>query len=482
MKKVVFLLGLILGGFLNRGYSQTLADTFQNFIPKSAAPDETTKRQISAQLAYLGEIHPDLIYHYFEFLNVQLAQPGSSPAQMAYRRFNTIKHHYEWRRQIWAKKQIEYLHKQNSPHEVIELAKRHLEKLYAAFTPYEAGTHSNFSAKTDSLNYLAIQYYQRNQRIDYVPERDYLSQRRVIEAKFRVSFSKTLANLSAIPQLSHHELIRKFQRYWHLYERPTGANWDSTFASTFLLAVEKHYYSLRDIPNDLVKPPRLSMVGGFYQNQTHRFRGRIPIVELNHLDLPFNKPTDFSQNLLSLQFRLPLRHYLTAFSYLKIQLAFLDGGTQQRFMFNNTLFTYRIVKDTTTEVTTTYTESATFTKGEVNIKLQKSYVGKLSVPFIVVNKHVALEVGVLFGKNTIAHRIQHNYHYRLVETKRFPNNTSTTTVLKDGESGNRVQNQTLTQWFASPSLSGVLQLPYRLTLEISLFEKYKTLMAGFTLF
>ncbi len=479
MKKYFILLGLILGVFANRVFPQSLADTFQNFIPQPAQNNDTIKRQISAQLAHLGEVHPDLIYHYFRFLNVILSQPHTPEAQIAHRRFSAIKHHYELRRQAWANKQIEYLYKQNSPYEVIELVKRHLEKLYLDFAPQQAEVYSDSLIKTNSLNYLAVRYYQRNRQIDYMPETNYFSQRRSIEIKFRTSFSKTLANLSAVPQLSHHELIRKFLRYWHLYEGQTGA--DSTFAGTFLVDVEKHYYSLRDIPNDLLKSPRLSITGGHFKNQFYRFRSRIPIIELNR-ELPLSKPTTFSQNLFSVQARLHLRNYLTAFSYLNVQLVSLQSREKLHFSFNNYIARYWSIKDTTTKITTFYDETTKFTKGKINIHLQKSYAARLSVPFIVINKHVLLEAGVLLGKNNISYQIQHNYRYRLVETKRLPNNTSITTVLKDGESGERVQNKTLMQWFASPSLSGVVQLPYRLTLEVSFFENYVTAMAGFTLF
>lgn len=481
MKKVVFLFGMVLGGFLHRGYSQTLADTFQNFIPPAAASDETTKRQISAQLAYLGELHPDLIYHYFYSLTVLFTQPGSAQAETAYRRFNALKHHFELRRETWAKKQRANLNKQDSPYEVIALVTRHLEKLYTDSTAQKTSIHSDFSVNADSLNYLVVQYYQRNQRLEYISAKDYLGQRQALEAKFRASFTKTLSNLSVIPKLEHHALSRKFLRYWFLYEDQPGEISDFTFASKFLLTLEEHYYSLRDIPNDLVKPPRFAIAGGLYQNKTYHFVRRVPIVELNR-DLLLNKPTKFPQQMIAIQSRWPLRKYLTVFSHLSLQLGRLNSTASEDFTFNNNIERFWVVKDTMTKITTYYEESTKFTKGKASINQRESYLGRVNLPIIVINKHLWLEAGISISRNRITQQVQYNYRYKLVETKSSPTGNQTTRVLKDGASGDREQKQTLTRWFVSPNLGCVIQLPYRLTMEISLFKKYTTLIAGFTLF
>ncbi|MDZ7360933.1 MAG: hypothetical protein ONB46_09435 [candidate division KSB1 bacterium] len=484
MKKIAICIGFILlvsEIFFAQALAQDLADTFKTFIPQAAISGDTTKRQISARLTQLGEIHPDLIYHYFEFLNVQFTQPRSSQALISYRRFNTIKGHYLLRRHEWAKKQIKDLSKQQGPLEIIQLAQRHLEELSIEPEHRKPDEQQDLAIETNKLNYLAIQYYQWDQKINYIAGKDYLSERQAIEEKLRAEFVRKMSGLSSIHRLSHHKLISEFLRYWHLYENQPFGDQDPTFASAFVLAIEKHYYSLHDVPNDLIKPPRLAIAGGLYQNQVYQFTNRIPIVELNR-EFLLRKPTKFSQKMFSIQSRWPLRKYLTAFSYLNFQLAYLNSGGRQRFTFNNYIERFWSIQDTTTKIKTFYQEITQFKKGKINIHLQESYWGKLQTPIIIINKHVWLEAGVLITQNRIAYQVHYNYLYKLIETKYFPNGNQRTTVLKDGESGNRSQNKTLKHWFVTPSLACVIQLPYRLTLEADLFEKYATVMAALTLF
>lgn len=186
--------------------------------------------------------------------------------------------------------------------------------------------------------------------------------------------------------------------------------------------------------------------------------------------------------MLSLQWRWPLRKYLTAFSFLNLQLGYLNGKTDQYFTFNNLIERGWFVKDTTTKITTYYQETTKFTTGKTSINLRKSYLGRLNVPIIVVNKHIWFEAGISISRNYLAYKVQYNYRYKLIETKQFPNGNQITSVLKDGASGNREQHKTLTQWPVSPNLGCVIQLPYRLILEGSFFERYATVMASFTLF
>jgi len=479
MKKITIYSGfifLVSAIFFAPLEAQNLADAFQAYIPQALSASDTNKHQLSARLAQLGEIHPDLIYHYLEFLNAQFAQPRSSQALRLYQRFNAMEKHYKQRRHEWATRQLSNLIKRDDHSEICQLAQRYFEVLLVDPTIQKPDEEHNIAIDADKLNCLTVQFYQRNKKINCSTTSDYLGLRRLLEEKLRDEFARKKSALSAIPRLSHGKLIKNFLSYWHLYDGQR----DSTFASDFILTIQQHHYSLHDVPNDLIKPPRLAIASGLYHNKTYRFINGIPIAETNR-ELPLGKSTAFSQNLFSIQLRQPLRKHLSMFSYLNIQMTYAGNAERERFAFNNSLAFNWVVEDTMAKITTFYNETVNFTKGKININLQKSYLGKLSVPIIVFTKNITVEAGALFGRNRIVYQVEYSYRYRLIETKFIPNQGGRTTILKDVASGNRAYAKTLTHWFVWPSLACVVQLPYRLIFEVGVFKKYETISIGFAL-
>jgi hypothetical protein len=426
----------------------------------------------------LASIHPDLIFYYIKSLNLKFAEADSSRYLEFFQGIRELKREYFLQRNRWAIRQIDQLATYKLALEVIQSAQGHFQKLISETRGRTPTPEPKLEVDSNELDYFVVKYYQRDRKIDYDPGINYHDRRGALEDSLRKRFESTLLNLSSLRRVSHGNLIKDFLRYWYLYDSESAEAQGNGFASRFVLGVVEHYYLLDDQPNDLIKRPRLSVGGGVYYNRAYRLAETIPIVELGR-EFHIERPTQLPQRLFSIQYQVKLRRYLSVLSYLNFEIGMLTSRGEQQFLFFDDLPRSWSIKDENEVVIARYTEALRFRNGRMNISSMESYFAKLSVPVVVVTRGIMSELGLQIGKNRVSYTLEYNYSYRLTEERLRPRRR--TTVLKEGESGDIRHDRTATQWVFSPTLDLVFYLPYRLSLTVSIFEKFSSMVVRFAI-
>lgn len=477
--------------------SQDIAKLYMDHLPEKISTNPKYLQMTSKLIEKKALTHPDLIYYEIRRLNLIHGQKEIEGIQDSLNWHRQIEVRYITEKSNWAQNQMKLIQENELDKTILNLCRKELKlELSQHYQTAWSNLGSLYYARgerdrtflsdvrRDSLidrhplhddnnlkHYYVYVYYTNNDSLSYDPNIDYKMLRQRHETDVTRHISELYHKIDYNSPPKNLESIDLATKYWYLftdsYSDGRGAQMDFDYYE-FISWVFKTYYSLN-------AKPRFEIGLAHHFSRAVRYSESISVADFRNTA---NISQDYSipQYQLSLSYRLPLKKYMSAFSYLNIQLSVASNFSKTIDSFDPD-FTGRY-----SEGTITYTESAYFHYMDLDLKSINTLIFKVTTPVLTLTRSVVLEPGAGVGINHYAYTLKYFYGYQLTEgywAGSLWNPYYYSHVIDSGVSGVIEKQETASDIFLNVYLDVAFAITRNVTSVLSINQNFFTLQIGY---
>lgn len=445
MKKIIFLLFIL---SLNL-QAQSTFELFKNNLPKEVLVNEQLKNMAITNLDKAMSIHPDIIYSYLCFLEVQVAAANKEEVKALMAHYNDLVKYYNKKKYDWAKRNYDNL-KSSSEDEQMKLGLlKYYNDIMRSIKQDFKDSYSNVTIDSNKIHYNSVLYYTRNKNLKYDPGFNYYGERVDAEAGIVDKIKKAKST-------DLKEVLETIDTHWYLYEK--------------LPYDDQKNILFRLVKTESAMDPAMNRLGigaGFLYSGNIKYKKEIstPIGKSINLSTDIvNKSIDISAIYIW-----RLKEVKTFLSYIGVEagVSIGIGSVQESSLAYNDV---TISKPTDL---ISIMEFVNVFNGKITFSESKSFYVQTNIPLIYVSNKLWLEAGLVVSGNMYKYVSSGTYNYSNEKKTKFNNGDFWTyNIERKAGTGSLVEDDNVLTFKVFPVFNINYEFSSNIMMSIRAFPDY----------
>lgn len=380
--------------------AQDLVERFRSYIPPAALDTPSYRQMVRTNLDQIVTIHPDLLYFYFETVNVQFSSPGTQEANIALSNYNRIKRWYQNLRAQWAADQLAIIDTS-----VIDGNLKYRAQQY--FQPIRSSAPSSTDPSfpwpsqidTSRLDFLALKFLLQDSIVTFTSTDRYDTDRTRFELGYRDSLARVLESTGATVS---GDPVPSVCRNWYLFYRPLSRTDLDPLPAQLAISYLQQQYAY------VTAPPRLFLGFGFSPLRKANMIYKYRFANIDYPDV--TRSVMHPTWTVSATYRYQLKSVESSFAFISadvhVAYSHIDENTPLRFE----VFSTRYPTDRDGLVRTV---SATASVDSGRLAIHDMIVPSVSIstPIAFPLPHVSLLFGATLSSVRLRYSLTYDYNY-----------------------------------------------------------------------
>jgi hypothetical protein len=378
-------------------FPQEYVKLYNDYLPVLVSSNQNYTEQISSAIKIYGDINPELIYFYLNYIQNKI-DPNSG-SDYFYKNFIDIKRIYENRFNDWIVRLKKEILLKNDNEKVIDFCTSYLDEfLDDEITSVQV---KDLDSMTDSnlRDFLAVKYYTLDLYLKYDKKENYELKRKGLEDLKLSGFEDMVIHPSNYNKNDVSQMVLS----WYLFE---NKNDGCREASDIVLNVLHYYYTNKNMFH------QLELDGGYSFQMDYTF------LKDDSYGTNVYSPSDVQHNFdmhsigLSLKYKMFLSEYLSSFNLLDIQLSAGYGIINKSITGPQYGYWHKNVDGVSNR-----NELIEFTTNEIKLNGSEYLSLGITLPVFYIGETVSIDAGaraVLLNTN---YELSYDYEYRLFESE-----------------------------------------------------------------